>query len=184
MDFKVEFGLTAGGTLLLADVIDNDSWRVLEGGAHIDKQAYRDGGALDSVAEKYRHVAAITGHFRLPRQQVILWRGSDKDDLSPLIGALEAFCGDGTDVEISTVTCSIHKEPVRGLSELHELVQRVPDSVVIAHIGRSNGAGPSSPCKPGRLGRLGPPGRGPADPQNTENWQKNFSLEFVPAARR
>lgn len=42
VDFKVEFGLTQEGELVLADVIDNDSWRVvdpLEG--YIDKQVYR-----------------------------------------------------------------------------------------------------------------------------------------------
>ena len=78
VDFKVEFGFDAKGNLLLADVIDNDSWRVLENGAYIDKQVYRDGGALDDVAAKYRQVAETTGHFRLPRQRIILWRGSEK----------------------------------------------------------------------------------------------------------
>src|SRR6185295_14985 len=79
VDFKVEFGFDAKGNLLLADVIDNDSWRVIENGSYIDKQVYRDGGALDDVAAKYRQVAEITDRFRLPRQQIILWRGSDKD---------------------------------------------------------------------------------------------------------
>ena len=79
VDLKVEFGFDSKGGLLLADVIDNDSWRVLEGGSYIDKQVYRDGGALDDVAAKYRHVAEITGHFRVPRQRIVLWRGSEKD---------------------------------------------------------------------------------------------------------
>ena len=60
-------------------MIDNDSWRVIENGAYIDKQVYRDGGALDDVAAKYRLVAEITGRFRLPRQRIILWRGSERD---------------------------------------------------------------------------------------------------------
>ena len=146
VDFKVEFGLTKNGALLLADVIDNDSWRVLENGAHIDKQAYRDGGKLDDVAEKYHLVAGITDRFRLPAQQVIIWRGSDKDDVSPVVKALEHLCEGSPDprrLKLTTATCSIHKEPVRGLNELHRLVQQVPDSVVIAVIGRSNGAGPT-----------------------------------------
>ena len=63
VDFKVEFGFDAKGKLLLADVIDNDSWRVLENGAYIDKQVYRDGGALDTVAAKYQQVAETTGAF-------------------------------------------------------------------------------------------------------------------------
>ncbi len=144
VDFKVEFGLTTDGALVLADVIDNDSWRVLENGAYIDKQAYRDGGKLDDVAEKYQRVAEITGHFRLPVQQIVLWRGSDKDDVSPVIKAIEQLCGGSTaPVRVQTVTCSVHKEPVRGLLELNRLVQATPDTVLIAFIGRSNGAGPT-----------------------------------------
>ncbi len=42
---------------MLADVIDNVSWRLLENGAYIDKQVYRDGGGLDTVAAKYKQVA-------------------------------------------------------------------------------------------------------------------------------
>src|SRR6266852_7722472 len=49
VDFKVEFGFDSKGQLLLADVVDNDSWRVIENGSYIDKQVYRDGGALDDV---------------------------------------------------------------------------------------------------------------------------------------
>lgn len=148
VDLKVEFGMTKNGALLLADVIDNDSWRVIENGTYIDKQVYRDGGTLDDVAEKYHRVAGITNHFRLPLQQVIIWRGSDKDDVTPVVKALDQFSGasSGTDnqrLKVTTTTCSIHKEPVRGLNELHRLVQQVPDTVVIAYIGRSNGAGPT-----------------------------------------
>ena len=146
VDMKVEFGSADDGTLLLADVIDNDSWRVLENGTYIDKQAYRDGGNLDDVAEKYRRVAEITDRFRLPAQQVIVWRGSDKDDVSPVVQALEQLSGGATAsgrLKVVIATCSIHKEPVRGINELNRLVQNVPDAVVIAFIGRSNGAGPT-----------------------------------------
>ncbi len=43
---------------------------------------------------------------------------------------------------MEVVTCSIHKEPVRGAAMLYRMLQEVPDTVVIAFIGRSNGAGP------------------------------------------
>ncbi len=137
VDLKVEFGYDSKGNLLLADVIDNDSWRVLESGSYIDKQVYRDGGALDDVATKYRRVADITGHFRVPRQRIILWRGSEKDNPEAVSKAL----GDLGDM-MEVVTCSIHKEPVRGAATLYRMLQEVPDTVVIAFIGRSNGAGP------------------------------------------
>jgi phosphoribosylaminoimidazole carboxylase / phosphoribosylaminoimidazole-succinocarboxamide synthase len=149
VDCKIEFGLAKDGRLLLADVIDNDSWRVIEEGSYIDKQVYRDGGALDEVAEKYRRVANLTDRFRIPAQQVIIWRGSDKDDVRPIQKALNALSGGspGTGgappLRVVVPTCSIHKEPVRGLNDLHRLVQQIPDSVIIAMVGRSNGAGPT-----------------------------------------
>ena len=138
VDLKVEFGFDAKGGLLLADVIDNDSWRVLEGGSYIDKQVYRDGGALDDVAAKYRHVADVTSHFRLPRQRIVLWRGSEKDSPDAFLQAL----GELADM-MTVVTCSVHKEPVNAAGIFHRMMQEIPDSVVIAYIGRSNGAGPT-----------------------------------------
>jgi len=138
VDFKVEFGFDPKGRLLLADVIDNDSWRVLENGAYIDKQVYRDGGALDTVAAKYRQVAETTGHFRVPRQRIILWRGSETDNTEPFSEALG-----GLKDMMTVVTCSVHKEPVAAAAILHRLIQEVPDTIVIANIGRSNGAGPT-----------------------------------------
>jgi len=138
VDLKVEFGFDTQGRLLLADVIDNDSWRVLEDGSYIDKQVYRDGGALDDVAAKYRRVAEITGRFELPRQRIILWRGSESDKTEAFSEAL----GELADL-LSVVTCSVHKQPVAAAGILQAMVQEVPDSVVIAYIGRSNGAGPT-----------------------------------------
>ena len=136
-DFKVEFGFDPKGRLLLADVIDNDSWRVIASGGYIDKQLYREGGALDEVAAKYRQVADITSRFRLPRQRLILWRGSERDNLAAFAEAL----GELKHI-MTVVTCSAHKEPVAAVVTLHRMVQEVPDTVVIAYIGRSNGAGP------------------------------------------
>jgi phosphoribosylaminoimidazole carboxylase PurE protein len=138
VDLKVEFGYDSKGRLLLADVIDNDSWRVIEDGSYIDKQVYRDGGALDDVAAKYRRVAEITDRFQLPRQRIILWRGSDTDKTEPF----EAALGELKDL-MSVVTCSAHKEPVRAATTLYRMAQEVPDTIMIAFIGRSNGAGPT-----------------------------------------
>lgn len=138
VDFKVEFGFDTKGNLLLADVIDNDSWRVIESGHYIDKQVYRDGGALDDVAAKYRHVAETTGHFHVPPQRIILWRGSESDKTDAFSAALGSLSG-----LMHVVTCSIHKEPVAGAGILQKLIQEVPDTVVVAYIGRSNGAGPT-----------------------------------------
>lgn len=63
VDFKVEYGRDQEGKIRLADVIDNDSWRVIMDDSYIDKQVYRDGGSLDEVAAQYEKVAQITARF-------------------------------------------------------------------------------------------------------------------------
>lgn len=67
-DFKIEFGVIQGGEangrLVVSDVIDNDSWRVMNTqGEHIDKQSYRDGESLEEVKVKYEQVAKFTRQF-------------------------------------------------------------------------------------------------------------------------
>jgi phosphoribosylaminoimidazole-succinocarboxamide synthase len=75
VDLKVEFGRLVGaegrGSLVLADVIDNDSWRIWPQGREdlmLDKQVYRNLGDvtpadLDRVRENYERVADIVGTF-------------------------------------------------------------------------------------------------------------------------
>ena len=109
VDFKVEFGYDDKGNLLLADVIDNDSWRVMESGAYIDKQVYRDGGALDDVAAKYRRVAEITcaSMYRASASSCGAARTRIIRKPSPRRSAISRDM-------MEVVTCSIHKEPVSG----------------------------------------------------------------------
>ncbi len=61
IDVKIECGLDTDGRLLIADVIDPDSWRLLDSdGNHLDKQPYREGAPLDEVARIYRRVAELS----------------------------------------------------------------------------------------------------------------------------
>ncbi|MGA8100287.1 MAG: phosphoribosylaminoimidazolesuccinocarboxamide synthase [Candidatus Cybelea sp.] len=79
VDLKIEFGRLAGGEnqdqLVIADVIDNDSWRIWPQAREelmLDKQMYRnletvDDAALDRVKRAYERVADLVGTFPVMR---------------------------------------------------------------------------------------------------------------------
>jgi len=67
IDMKIEVGYQEkDNQLVVADVIDNDSWRIWPYGdpkKQLDKQSFRDGEEDDAVVEKYRVVAEYTKKF-------------------------------------------------------------------------------------------------------------------------
>jgi phosphoribosylaminoimidazole carboxylase/phosphoribosylaminoimidazole-succinocarboxamide synthase len=138
VDFKLEFGSNRDN-LLLADVVDADSWRLIKNDQYQDKQVYRDGGELSEVAEKYRQTAELTERFGVPEQQLIIWKASEKDDEDVFFDNEYDF----NEVLLAVETGSLHKEPVESYTEINQLIQEVPDAVVIVYCGRSNGAGPT-----------------------------------------
>jgi phosphoribosylaminoimidazole-succinocarboxamide synthase len=83
VDLKIEFGRLVGGegrgTLVIADVIDNDSWRVWPQGREdlmLDKQLYRNlpevtPADLAKVRENYETVADLVGTFPTMRPGMV-----------------------------------------------------------------------------------------------------------------
>ena len=83
VDLKIEFGRIASGDakgqLVVADVIDNDAWRVWPQGREelmLDKQTYRNlpvvtADDLATIRANYEHVAEIVGTFPLMRPGMV-----------------------------------------------------------------------------------------------------------------
>jgi phosphoribosylaminoimidazole carboxylase/phosphoribosylaminoimidazole-succinocarboxamide synthase len=136
IDFKLEFGITDDGKLVIADVIDNDSWRLRTSDwKELSKQVFREGHPLAEVEDKYALVAQLVAQFRIPEQTIVLWRGSDSDKL-PDIPNLSGL-------KIETPVISGHKKTVLVTKELERLHTLYPEGgLIIALVGMSNGLGP------------------------------------------
>jgi phosphoribosylaminoimidazole-succinocarboxamide synthase len=106
VDLKLEFGRLVGGegrgSLVIADVIDNDSWRVWPQGREdlmLDKQLYRNlpevtAADLDRVRENYETVAEIVGGFPTMRPGMIALVADGPEalpSLDPVVAAINVF---------------------------------------------------------------------------------------------
>ncbi|CAJ0920383.1 unnamed protein product, partial [Mesorhabditis belari] len=148
IDMKVEFGVTTKGEIVLADVIDNDSWRVWPGGdkrLQLDKQMYRDmtevtAESLQELVKNYEKVAELTGDWiRFPKCRALIIMGSTADT---------AFC-EKIEKNLTRLgvmkcvrVCSAHKATTEALHLVAEYEGDGVPTVVIAVAGRSNGLGP------------------------------------------
>ena len=138
IDLKIEFGITGEGKLVVADVIDNDSWRLRDKEwEELSKESFRQQESLEKVERKYEIVSDLTAGFRIPEQCIVLWRGSEKD-------CFPEISDDIAGLTIEYVTASGHKSPQTCLQILEKLLAKYPDGgVIIAKVGLSNGLGPT-----------------------------------------
>ena len=136
IDFKIEFGVDEEGRLLVADVIDNDSWRLRTSDwQELSKQLFRDNYNLEEISEKYALVAKLVEKFSVPKQAIVIWRGSETDELPQWRGI--------HGVDIVNIVKSGHKSPGTCLDELEKVLANYPQGgVIIAAVGLSNGLGP------------------------------------------
>ena len=106
VDLKLEFGRLATGegkgNLVIADVIDNDSWRIWPGGREdlmLDKQVYRNlpevtPEGLAAVLDSYERVAEHVGSFPVMRGAMVAAMcdiNSPKQTVDQLARSLGAF---------------------------------------------------------------------------------------------
>jgi hypothetical protein len=106
VDLKLEFGRLIGGdgrgSLVIADVIDNDSWRIWPQGREdlmLDKQLYRNLGEvtpadLDRVRDNYETVAELVGTFPMLRPGMIALVADGPPSvaiLEPVARAIDVF---------------------------------------------------------------------------------------------
>lgn len=137
VDWKIEFGILPDGTIVIADVIDNDSWRLRGPNfEELSKQLHRDGKSLDEIEAKYGLVSQMTDQFRIPKQALVVWKGSP-DDESPKVPDIPG-------IEKKEIALSGHKKSQQCLAKLEELLRDYPEGgVIIFPVGMSNGLGPT-----------------------------------------
>jgi phosphoribosylaminoimidazole carboxylase PurE protein len=137
IDMKVEFGITEEGEFVVADVIDNDSWRLRDPNwKEFSKQAFRDGEEIGEVESKYQIVADLVRDFpEISEQALVLWTGSEKDEMSEVPKV--------PGIKVVEKVISGHKKTNLCLEELKKLEREFPSGgVIVAKVGMSNGLGP------------------------------------------
>lgn len=148
IDMKIEFGVDESGEILLADVIDSDSWRLWPDNDKrlmVDKQVYRN---LTTVTQSdletvKRNFIWIQDHLEtiLPANDhlVVILMGSASDEEH--CKKIAKHCHDlGLNVELRVT--SAHKGTGETIKILADYESTIRNLVFIAVAGRSNGLGP------------------------------------------
>jgi len=148
IDMKIEFGVDQKGELILADVIDSDSWRLWPSGDKrlmVDKQVYRDlktvtAEALDQVKNNFSWISDQMNNIIPPNDHlvvVLMGSPSDTDHCEKI-----AKYGRDLGLNVELRVCSAHKSTQDTLNIVREYESVHNHLVFIAVAGRSNGLGP------------------------------------------
>ncbi|MDQ2818287.1 MAG: AIR carboxylase family protein [Candidatus Eremiobacteraeota bacterium] len=149
VDLKVEFGRarSADGQateVVLADVIDNDSWRIWPAGDQslmLDKQIYRNMSSpssddLETIKGKYEEVADMVGRFAKSSGGfvgIIMGSAADEKHAGRIREALTGF-----GIPSRAHVASAHKTPLHALSRVQRLDNMLGRVVYITIAGRSD----------------------------------------------
>lgn len=145
---KIEFGVDETGEILVADIIDSDSWRLWPSGDKrlmVDKQVYRN---LAKVTKEGLEI--VKGNFQwisdqldeiVPKNDhlvvILMGSPSDKDHCEKIA----KYCKElGLNVELRV--SSAHKVTKGTLQIVSEYEGVINNLVFITVAGRSNGLGP------------------------------------------
>jgi len=149
IDMKIEFGISKkNGELILADIIDSDSWRLWPSGDKRlmkDKQVYRNmevvtKESLDLVKRNFQWVADRVKNLNSKtnaRAVILMGSASDMTHCEKIKNVLSKF---GVPCEMRIT--SAHKGTEETLSILAEYEGSGIQTVFICVAGRSNGLGP------------------------------------------
>ena len=81
----------------------------------------------------------MVSQFRLPKQALIIWKGSPADK-SPVLPEISG-------VQVIDIVLSGHKKSQACLAKIEELQRDYPDGgVILTMVGMSNGLGPVLSC--------------------------------------
>jgi phosphoribosylaminoimidazole carboxylase / phosphoribosylaminoimidazole-succinocarboxamide synthase len=148
IDMKIEFGVDESGEILVADVIDSDSWRLWPSGDKrlmVDKQVYRNlaqvtAADLDTVKRNFLWVSDQLDLMKPKNDHlvvVLMGSASDKDHCEKIAKHCRAL---GLNVELRVT--SAHKTTQDTLEIVSEYEGVLANLVFITVAGRSNGLGP------------------------------------------
>lgn len=148
IDMKIEFGVDEKGEIVLADVIDSDSWRLWPSGDKrlmVDKQVYRNltnvtQADLDTVKNNFIWIRDQMDNIIPPNDHlVVVLMGSPTD--TDHCEKIAKYAKDvGLNVELRV--CSAHKSTHDTLKIVRQYESVHTNLVFIAVAGRSNGLGP------------------------------------------